>query len=445
MKPAVGALFLGCLAMVQAADLPPADCVRLLRRARIEQMSQDPARALVTLREAVEAFPDELIPLSALLEHHLRYGAEGNEVTKLRELLAARLADAQRQVPTGTLQYLMRAPAAEADDLALVLGAVMRRLESAPDDLDLLKAKAVLHERLGQVDEAHGTLRRMLEIRATPELHARCLAADRESESWDEAVSHLRELVRMDPESPYLRMSYVEALAKVGAYDELVQQLDRLVGRLDVLDLEARSTLRDVLLQAAWNLRDLGADDKAEAVFRRLLSVNPDDAAARQAVLYLYSDEEERRAHEASLKLKWEGETDPQSLLSEGTRLFISGDVAAAFAMLQRAAAALPDSEIASFNCGLAAMRLERWSEAADAFERAITLNPGRADSLLNRGIALVHLERWADAIGPLDRALALQADPIQAHYHLYQCHQALGNLEQAQAHLARYNAAAHK
>ena len=443
MQSAPGALLLVLLATFQAAELPPADCIRLLRRARIEQMGQDPSRALVTLREAVEAFPHEVIPVSALLEHLRLHGAAQDELSKLRQLLAARLADGEHPVPTGTLQYLMQVPEAEADDLVPVLAAVVRRLESAPQDLELLKAQAVLNDRLGNTKEVQATLRRMIAIRATPELHGECLAVDRETGEWAEAVSHLRELVRMDPESPYLRMGYIEALAKRGDYDELVRQLDHLTGRFDVLDLATRSTLYDVLLQAAWNLRDLGADDKAEAVFRRLLALNPDDADARQAVLYLYSNEEERRAHEASLKQKWEQESHPETLLAEGTRLFISGDDEAGFAMLQRAFAALPGSEVASFNYGLAAVRLERWPEAAEAFERAVKLNPERAESQLHRGLALVQLQRFPEAIGPLDRALALQPDLFQAHYLLYQCHETLGHADKAQEHLARYKAAA--
>jgi tetratricopeptide (TPR) repeat protein len=238
-------------------------------------------------------------------------------------------------------------------------------------------------------------------------------------------------------------MGYIEGLAKVGDYDELVRQLDHVTGRLDVLDVVARSTLYDVLLQAAWNLRDLGANDKAEAVFRRLLALDPNDADARQAVLYLYSNEEERRAHEASLKQKWEQESEPGALLEEGTRLFISGDVEAGFAMLQRAFAALPGSEVASVNYGLAAVRLERWPEAAEAFERAVKLNPDRAESLFHRGLALVRLQRFSEAIELLDRALVLQPDLFQAHFLLYQCHASLGNADKAQEHLARYKAAA--
>jgi tetratricopeptide (TPR) repeat protein len=443
MQPASGALLLVLLATFQAAELPPADCVRLLRRARVEQMGQDPSKALATLREAVEKFPHEVIPVSALLEHLTQHGAAPDELSKLRQLLAARLADGEHPVPTGTLQYLMQVPDAQAEDLAPVLAAVVRRLESAPQDLELLEAQAVLNDRLGNTKEVQATLRKMLAIRPTPELHGQCLLVDRETGEWAEAVGHLRELVRMDPESPYLRMGYIEGLAKVGDYDELVRQLDHVTGRLDVLDVVARSTLYDVLLQAAWNLRDLGANDKAEAVFRRLLALDPNDADARQAVLYLYSNEEERRAHEASLKQKWEQESEPGALLEEGTRLFISGDVEAGFAMLQRAFAALPGSEVASVNYGLAAVRLERWPEAAEAFERAVKLNPDRAESLFHRGLALVRLQRFSEAIELLDRALVLQPDLFQAHFLLYQCHASLGNADKAQEHLARYKAAA--
>ena len=112
-----------------------------------------------------------------------------------------------------------------------------------------------------------------------------------------------------------------------------------------------------------------------------------------------------------------------------------------AFDLLQRAAAALPDSELAWFNLGHAADRLQRYEVAARAFERAARINPKRMESTINRVAALVNLERCEEAIA-LARAI-LEQSPEQKslYYYLYRCYSILKDTEAAKGALERYEA----
>ncbi|NJN64288.1 MAG: tetratricopeptide repeat protein, partial [Acidobacteria bacterium] len=106
-----------------------------------------------------------------------------------------------------------------------------------------------------------------------------------------------------------------------------------------------------------------------------------------------------------------------------------------------RAVALEPDSQAALFNLGLAAIALERWTEARAALDRLIALTPDNPDALYNRGVVLVKLQSWREAIVDLDRALVLRPELRNAHYYLYVAHKALGDNAAAQAARARYEA----
>ena len=141
-------------AVPAAAVLPPAECVRLLRAARIADMKGDPVAALARLREAVETFPAEIAPLNALLEFHRRQPLPEEEHQRLRERLFARLGDPALVVPPGVLEQMALAPGVDQETLRAMAEKISRQLgDEAVPDPRLLALLARLQERLGQ-DEA---------------------------------------------------------------------------------------------------------------------------------------------------------------------------------------------------------------------------------------------------------------------------------------------------
>lgn len=420
-------------------SLPPADCVRLLREARILEMSGQSAAAREQLVRATEAYPEELMALMALVDHYVRHDVAGDELARLRGILTARLSNPEQPVPRGTLDYLGRNPDTGDEELALILVAVDTRLAASPDDFDLLRARADLQQRLGREADAHATLLRMIAVRPTHDLLFRAVGYEREHDDWANAVVHLRALIEGGAASKYLNLVYVEALGRAGMYDEVLERLGSLDADLTLRDAAMRESIADLLTRIAWGLHDQGRADQAEVIFRRVLDGDPHNAAVRQTLLHLYGTAEERLAQRAALDAEWAAEDDPQLLLDEGAKLLASGDAEGAFALLQRAADGLPDHEPASFNLGLAALRLERWAEAERAFERAATQNPGRAESRLNRGIALQSLRRFDEAIADLQQALALRPELFQAHYYLYESYRQSGDSVRSVEHLQKY------
>lgn len=420
-------------------ELPPVGLVLALRQARIAEIEGRTDDALAVLREASEEFSDSVLPVVELLDFHRRHRLPEESGQELRELLKRRLLDPRSPLPSGTLRYLVDAPDATEAELNLFLEATLVRLGTERREPRLLAAAAALQERLGRLPEARETLGRLLEVQPSDPVRWHCLALDRKLERWQEVADFLR--ARLSAGSHFAeRMSYIEILGKLGDLEEIVRQLDLLGESAQFSRIRQLGSLRSLLLQAAWDLRDAGRHDGAETIFRRVLQIEPDCAEARNALLYFYSTEEERRAHEAALAERWSAETDPDELAREGANVLAGGDAARAFELLQRAAQQLPGSEIAWFNLGLAAIRLERWSAAHEAMERATEINPSRAEAYLYRGAALQNLERCAEAIPPLEKALQLDPELDQAHYYLYFCHRALGHREPTRRHLELYN-----
>ena len=225
-------------------------------------------------------------------------------------------------------------------------------------------------------------------------------------------------------------MSLAEALGRVGAYEDLNAVLDKLDDSILVYDFHVKMTLRDLLLQVAWDFRDAGKNDYSEAIFRRVLAIDPEDREALLAVLYLYSSEQERERYEDLLRQQRLSESDPDKLLADGGRLLAAGNAAEAIELLKRAAFALPDSEAAWYNLGLAALKLERWETAEKAYREAIRTNPARIDAVLNHAISLANLERCGEAVPELESVERSAPEMIAALYWLYFCYDKLENAE---------------
>lgn len=421
------------------ADLPPAELILMLREAGIAELENRDDDALAQLRAAEEAFPHSILPVMKLWEFHKRHKLGAEEEQRLRDILTRRLADPESPVPPGTMRFLVEHTDASEKYLGVVLDAVSNRLDDENPDPRLLEAIGILEERLGLLPEARETFGLLLEIEPDDDLRQHCLALDRKLERWEVVAAELGRQV--DEDAFFLtRMYYIEVLAKIGDHEEVVRQFDLLSESPDLKSLHMRGFLEALLLRVAWDLRDAGREAEAENVFRKLLKIDPENIDARNAILHLYSSDEDRLAHQAALEASWAEEDEPELLAAEGASTLLAGDAARAFELLDRAAAALPDSEFAWYNLGLAAIQLERWDDAERAMEHAIGINPSRAEAYLQRGAALQRLDRCDQAVPMLEQALSLDAAMAQAHYYLYQCHRATGNPDGARHHLELYN-----
>jgi len=147
-----------------------------------------------------------------------------------------------------------------------------------------------------------------------------------------------------------------------------------------------------------------GKRDEAVAAFRRSLDADPSRAFVAERLLALESP-----AGRAALRpaLQRAVATDPKSdaawnLL--GTVEAEAGHGAAAIDAFRRAVDLAPDDAGYAANLGAACARQERWSEAAEAYERAMNLEP-TVPSALRLGSVYRRLRRPEQALAAFTRA----------------------------------------
>jgi predicted O-linked N-acetylglucosamine transferase (SPINDLY family) len=93
-----------------------------------------------------------------------------------------------------------------------------------------------------------------------------------------------------------------------------------------------------------------------------------------------------------------------------------TGNVEAAYALVQRAVALRPDSPVCRTNLGQVLERLGRDDEAIRCYEAALELDPAYAEAHNNLGLAYARRDRLADADAHYLQAIALAPDYAEPH-----------------------------
>jgi tetratricopeptide (TPR) repeat protein len=433
-----------------ASELPPQECVRLLRAARIARLSADSQQELAKIQRARASCPHEVLPVFALLDWQRRHGRDDALIAELVADLVARLADPDSNLRVGVVQQLVSDPQLDGQAQELLADHLEARTavaenEAAPEasadaaDPRLLDALAELQQRLGRPEAAAVTRERLWRQTGSEEQLWPLIQDLRLLGRWDEAAGHLSTLVASGTLGA--RPLLLDSLMRAQRFEALAAQAELLEEDLQGGEADSE-VVTAVLRELAWRSRDVGRDDVARRLFQRVVAIDGSNGEARAALLHLYGSAQEQADHAAEIAERWEEESDPQMLINQGAQLLSTGDARGAFDLLQRAAPQLPQMEAGWYNLGMAAYKIEDWATAEEAFSKAAVLNPKRAPSPFFRGMALVKLERCAEAIQPLLTAVKLDPERAQAHYYLADCYRELGNLEESERHRALYDAA---
>lgn len=415
--------------------IPEPACLLALREARLLQMEGKSEEARLRLERAVTEFPRETMPLVALIEHHRRARSSADALVAVRARLRERLADPAAALPLSYLGFLVSDPDATTEDLEAMLGAVDRRLSDRPADAELLESRVQLLLRLERPAPARESIGKLLEIRPDPWTLWRAAGLDEQLERWDDAIAMHRRILATTTDAAYFhRMAIARLLARTGRHEEALAEVEPILGRDELKTL----VVNEVLLPGAWALRDRGDHAAAERVLRRIVAVEPAQAEARGMLLHFYAGAEERAAQSAALADRWAKEEDPFALVTEGATRLAAGDGPGAIALLRRATALAPDFDVAWYNLGAAAARVEAWEESERALRRALELSPGRPETLALLGWSLLKQGKFAAAIDPLERALSLAPDNTRARLNLAYCLEQLGLFEKAKEHRSK-------
>ena len=188
-------------------------------------------------------------------------------------------------------------------------------------------------------------------------------------------------------------------------------------------------------VQAGLAHHRAGRLDRAEALYRRALTRDPDHADALHLFGVLAYQcgrvglalQLIERALPALAEL-------PDAHLNYGNALREAGRPAEAAESYRRALALQPDYGMAHSNLARVLNELRDYSGALDSARRAVALLPDFLGAQVNLASALIGLERYPEAEAPLRRALELQPDRAETYRDLGWVLTKLGRFDEAEA-----------
>ncbi len=220
-------------------------------------------------------------------------------------------------------------------------------------------------------------------------------------------------------------------------------------------------------LKRAIELHQQGLFSLAEAIYRQILNVEPNNAHALhllgvlalqtghaknavdkigQAIEINPNDPSYHSSHSVALQ---ELKQFDASVASCDKAIVLKPDFAeahsnrgnalkelkqfeTAIASYDKAIAFKPDYTVAYYNRGIALQELKQFDAAIASYDRAIALKPDFAEALSSRGNALKELEQFDGAIASYDKAIVLKPDFAEAYFNRGMALHKLGQFEDA-------------
>ncbi len=189
------------------------------------------------------------------------------------------------------------------------------------------------------------------------------------------------------------------------------------------------------LIQKGIQVHQAGQLPEAEAIYRQVLSVEPDHADANH-LLGVIVDEVGR--HEIAVQLISKAikknPIDAAYYCNLGNALHEQGRLDEAVASYRKALAIKPDYAEAHSNLGNALHEQGRLDDAVASCRKALGIKPDLAGAHSNLGNAFTDLGRLDDAVASYHKALALKPDFPEVHSNLGTALKELGRFEDAAA-----------
>jgi len=143
-------------------------------------------------------------------------------------------------------------------------------LDIVPGNNDLLYARALVAERLGNIDQLEKDLRFILKTEPdnAHALNALGFTLADQTDRYEEAYEYLKRAIEIMPDDPAIIDSMGWVHYRLGNYDEAIRLLRKALARFD--DSEIAAHLGEVL----WVT---GQQEEARGIWQKALKKSPDD------------------------------------------------------------------------------------------------------------------------------------------------------------------------
>ncbi len=269
-----------------------------------------------------------------------------------------------------------------------------------------------------------------LQLKLTAAYHTQKGAEALEAGRYDEAIASFRRAAEARPADPTAADNLGVAFHRAGLLDSALAAYQAAV-RLQPAYIKA-------YVDMGYAFLDLGNASAAESAAREALLREPNHAGA--LLLLGRAAEAQGRREEAlqHYRRSIQAEPQPNALLHAALLQAELGDLDAAQASLQQAAALEPDNATFYFHLGNLFARKCRTQEALDAYETAVRLDSGLVGALNNRGLVLMSRGDLQGALFSFEQALKSDSTAAPALFNLSVVYQRLGMPEQALLYVER-------
>ncbi len=425
---------LALLAVEKASTTDPVRAADLLcEMGRIARDTGDKDRALEHYTEALALRPDHVQALWAICAIHRSRGSWAevdHNMDRLVRLLSARASEGRGdQEDQEVRTWLERLDEIYVDwaRVALLMGErakatarLSHALELAPGNQAARRLLADIHFEDGHWEAAAMAYGELLQAQGTgPKERATYLFRMGKAQvrlgRFSEAVTNLQACVLKDPDNHEARELVVESLERLQAWKEAVSELERLVSRTT----DAQDRYRLLVRLATLLHQRLGRDNAAIVRLEEAHRLAPGDPTALRMILDISGPS-----------------GDPHHLIEVADALLqITDDRAEAF-------------RLHMLRGRLFLEELHRLDEAAEAFRRAMDLDPLASDAVQGLAKALEPNGQWEELAGMLREHMEAlgskgAAPPMEVGLHLAELlvdhlgrpEEALGILADMEAH----------
>ncbi|WP_290537590.1 MULTISPECIES: tetratricopeptide repeat protein [Alcanivorax] len=319
----------------RALDLMPRHEDALLLKAQLLHKLGEEKKALRHLKKLVRKYPDARRPRITYIRMLLATGATGNAEKQLSILAEQHPQDLDLRFSLALLALEAGATNSARQELQALLSENYR-----PDDMHLYLGQAA--EQAQDLNEA---VDHYLKVQGGQAVRANVQAARLlyQLNNQDQASALMASLAGKHPElSTSLTITEAEMRSNTGNPQGALALLDRAV--------KAEPDNTELLYSRAMVAESIGDLTKMESDLRHVLSINPDDASALNALGYTLANRTQRLDEafdyiSRALELRPD---DPAILDSMGWVLYKRGEPEAAREYLRRAYEKFPDPEVAA-------------------------------------------------------------------------------------------------
>ena len=235
-----------------------------------------------------------------------------------------------------------------------------------------------------------------------------------ESKDYARAADAYGKYIALKPENPWTgllrlglcRLALNQPEAAVAALSEAL--------KLQPNDVKTNFTLADAYVRAK-------SLDKAEAIYKTLVGLNPEGATTYYGKIIQMYDEAGQydKAIEAARKIIEINPKNELAVFNLGIMFLKLNRTDEAVQAFRDALALKPDYASAQYNIGYSYSLAKRWKESVEGFQKYTELAPEDPLGYLNVGVGLMMLKSFEASLEPLRKCIELKPDNAVAHYNL--------------------------